>query len=234
MTEQPSDRARKAADENAAFARMLIDARWEGLAEGLSEWCLAKNAWDAGKAFATFERDQPPAEQIAENANCSDGLVGPIAFETPVGDTFEEWRENVRKTKLYQRGDTVLVWVNEGDLHMPAIPTADAIARLEVALRAMSAVASHTEECPFYDSEPCDCGYDAARSHMAAALTNAAAPAPSNLHKTQIAPAAPATGEVVEMLREARRQLEYLDGRWPTGTTPCIIARIDRALNGGS
>lgn len=67
-----------------------------------------------------------------------------------------------------------------------------------------------------------------------AALHPPAAPEPSNLHKTQIAPAAPATGEVVEMLREARRQLEYLDGRWPTGTTPCIIARIDRALNGGS
>jgi hypothetical protein len=29
-----------------------------------------------------------------------------------------------------------------------------------------------------------------------------------------------------EALEEARLQLEYLDGRWPTGTTPAILARI--------
>lgn len=33
-----------------------------------------------------------------------------------------------------------------------------------------------------------------------------------------------------ELLQDARNQLEYLDGRWPTGTTPATIARIDAAL----
>jgi hypothetical protein len=33
-----------------------------------------------------------------------------------------------------------------------------------------------------------------------------------------------------EALEEARRQLEYLDGRFPTGTTPAVIARIEAAL----
>jgi hypothetical protein len=41
----------------------------------------------------------------------------PMLFEHPVGNGFDEWRENVRKTELYQRGDTVLIWVNEGDLY---------------------------------------------------------------------------------------------------------------------
>ena len=35
---------------------------------------------------------------------------------------------------------------------------------------------------------------------------------------------------LVEALREARLQLEYLDGRWPTGTTPAILTKIDAAL----
>lgn len=40
----------------------------------------------------------------------------PMRFERPVGRTLKQWRENVSKTDLYRRGDTVLVWVNEGDL----------------------------------------------------------------------------------------------------------------------
>ena len=35
---------------------------------------------------------------------------------------------------------------------------------------------------------------------------------------------------LAEELREARLQLEYLDGRFPTRTTPAIIARIDDAM----
>jgi hypothetical protein len=35
---------------------------------------------------------------------------------------------------------------------------------------------------------------------------------------------------LIEALREARLQLEYVDGRLPTGTTPAVIARIDAAL----
>jgi hypothetical protein len=37
--------------------------------------------------------------------------------------------------------------------------------------------------------------------------------------------------ELVEMLHEARLQLEYLDGRLPTGTTPAVLARINAALS---
>ena len=40
-----------------------------------------------------------------------------VLFEHPEGANMDEWRENVRKTELYQRGDTVLVWVNEGDIY---------------------------------------------------------------------------------------------------------------------
>jgi hypothetical protein len=41
-----------------------------------------------------------------------------LGWARPEGSTLEEMRENVRKTDLYQMGDTVLVWVNEGDLWM--------------------------------------------------------------------------------------------------------------------
>lgn len=33
-----------------------------------------------------------------------------------------------------------------------------------------------------------------------------------------------------EALKDARLQLEYLDSRWPTGTTPTILTRISVAL----
>lgn len=38
-------------------------------------------------------------------------------YVLPEGASLEEWRENVLGTELYQRGDTVLVWVNEADLN---------------------------------------------------------------------------------------------------------------------
>jgi len=55
-----------------------------------------------------------------------------------------------------------------------------------------------------------------ARRHLS---TLAATPTPPTLSE-----------DLREVLDEARRQLEYLDGRWPTGTTPAIIARIDATL----
>lgn len=33
-------------------------------------------------------------------------------------------------------------------------------------------------------------------------------------------------------LNDARLQLEYMESRWPTGTTPTILVRIDAALKG--
>lgn len=44
-------------------------------------------------------------------------ILEPMMFERPVGRGFKEWRKNVGKTALYRRGDTVLIWVNEGDLY---------------------------------------------------------------------------------------------------------------------
>jgi hypothetical protein len=41
----------------------------------------------------------------------------------------------------------------------------------------------------------------------------------------------PVEDALVEALREARLQIEYLDGRFPTGTSPAAIAKIDDALN---
>lgn len=38
------------------------------------------------------------------------------------------------------------------------------------------------------------------------------------------------TAELLEALREARLQFEYLDDRWPTATTPTAIAKIDLVL----
>ena len=35
---------------------------------------------------------------------------------------------------------------------------------------------------------------------------------------------------LVEALKEAKLQIEYLDERMPSGTTPAILARIDQAL----
>ena len=58
----------------------------------------------------------------------NDVVEAGFRYELPVGDTFEEMRENVRKTDLYQRGDTVLVWVNEADLNpLSAQPTSDLV-----------------------------------------------------------------------------------------------------------
>ncbi len=39
----------------------------------------------------------------------------PIHWARPQGGTFEEMRANVWKTGLADKGDTILVWVNEGD-----------------------------------------------------------------------------------------------------------------------
>ena len=39
-----------------------------------------------------------------------------------------------------------------------------------------------------------------------------------------------AAPELLEALEEARRQLEYVDGRFPTGTTPAVLARINAAI----
>ncbi len=48
----------------------------------------------------------------------------PIAYGIPTGATREEMRAWLRDTPegqmLYRRGDCLLVWVNEGDLHMQA------------------------------------------------------------------------------------------------------------------
>lgn len=39
----------------------------------------------------------------------------PINWARPVGATFDEMRDNVWKSGLASKGDTILVWVNEGD-----------------------------------------------------------------------------------------------------------------------
>ena len=61
-------------------------------------------------ATPTAPIGEEPSEEYEE-------VFVPMGFEEPVGRDLEEWRENVRKTELYRRGDTVLVWVNEGDLY---------------------------------------------------------------------------------------------------------------------
>jgi Lar family restriction alleviation protein len=45
-----------------------------------------------------------------------------IRFESFRGEISNEERERIRASDLYKRGDTVLVWVNEGDLYMFAHP----------------------------------------------------------------------------------------------------------------
>lgn len=42
--------------------------------------------------------------------------MGGFDYARPVGADLNEWRENARTTALYQRGDMVLVWVNQADL----------------------------------------------------------------------------------------------------------------------
>jgi hypothetical protein len=41
--------------------------------------------------------------------------VIPINWARPIGETFEEMRANIWKTGLAMKGDTILIWVNEGD-----------------------------------------------------------------------------------------------------------------------
>jgi hypothetical protein len=36
--------------------------------------------------------------------------------------------------------------------------------------------------------------------------------------------------ELLLALYEAKLQLEYLESRWPTGSTPAVIARVEAAL----
>lgn len=43
-------------------------------------------------------------------------VIRPLRFARARGQTWEELRANVHKEPLYAIGDTVLVWVNEGDL----------------------------------------------------------------------------------------------------------------------
>ena len=51
--------------------------------------------------------------------------IGEIMEYLPAeGQTFEEMRENARKSELWKRGDMRLVWVNEGDLIMSQMATA--------------------------------------------------------------------------------------------------------------
>lgn len=71
----------------------------------------------------------------------------PMAFEHPVGRDLEQWRENVRKTDLYRRGDTVLVWVNEGDLY------ADGPFVKHLRRRA-SGIAARSDETPVEAAQP--------------------------------------------------------------------------------
>ena len=90
------------------------------------------------------------------------------------------------------------------------------------------------------------CIEDASRDAIAAWNTRPpAAPAPSNLHKTQIAPAAPATGEVEKVARaiaavstrylgpkEGRTLEQRVDEEWQDYEFEAEAAI--RALNGGS
>lgn len=50
-----------------------------------------------------------------------DFLVDPnlqIRYAIPRGQTFEEMRSNVQKTDLYNMGDCIMIWINEGDFSM--------------------------------------------------------------------------------------------------------------------
>lgn len=42
----------------------------------------------------------------------------PLRIAQPKGETMMEMRANINKNELYQMGDAVLFWINEGDLSM--------------------------------------------------------------------------------------------------------------------
>lgn len=46
-------------------------------------------------------------------------LSQPILYQRPEGANMDEWRKNVYPTDLYHRGDTVMVWINEGSICLP-------------------------------------------------------------------------------------------------------------------
>jgi hypothetical protein len=64
-------------------------------------------------------------------------------FELAAGETLEEIREQARTSPLYQRGDMVLVWVNEGDLYaLEHSEAATLRAQLDVAREALGRIKS--------------------------------------------------------------------------------------------
>ena len=61
------------------------------------------------------------AEIVALRKELSEVLIDkplPLHIAEPKGITFVEMRDNIRKNELYQMGDAVLFWINEGDLGM--------------------------------------------------------------------------------------------------------------------
>lgn len=48
-------------------------------------------------------------------------LRGSVHVLEATGSTLDDMREHCRSSKTYKLGDTVLCWVNEGDLYSPAV-----------------------------------------------------------------------------------------------------------------
>lgn len=104
------------------------DPNAEFTAADLTASLIARNtrqpAPDDEEALIHSSMGKDFERKYAPQARPDSAPVG-LQYEIPVGSTIGEMRENVRKTDLYQRGDTVLIWVNEGDLILSALRTHD-------------------------------------------------------------------------------------------------------------
>lgn len=73
----------------------------------------------------TLEGEKIPAsammEILALRKELSEVLIDkplPLHIAQPKGETMTEMRANINNNELYQMGDAVLFWINEGDLSM--------------------------------------------------------------------------------------------------------------------
>ncbi len=72
--------------------------------------------WDHGRFWNTrMSQTSDHAPQVPYPAEWA---AAPLRYAIPHGKTIDEMRDNVRKSDLYKIGDTILVWVNEGDFWM--------------------------------------------------------------------------------------------------------------------
>lgn len=97
----------EAKDAVAFFDQVKAASQDEKIAVGRDHW----NRLEAAiRAVAALSPEAPAREKVSTPAR-------PVHIVRVSGATLDEQKAVVRQSETYQRGDTVLCWVNEGDLY---------------------------------------------------------------------------------------------------------------------